>query len=71
VSIRFLLGSRRIGSTLVPLGPDCKFAGQTVFNRLPGHGHLKRPVKITVVAHFLGNGYLTPHKTSGQALRIG
>jgi hypothetical protein len=71
VSIRFLLGSRRIGSTLVPLGPDCKFAGQTVFNRLPGHGHLKRPVKITVVAHYLGNGYLTPHKTSGQALSLG
>jgi phosphodiesterase/alkaline phosphatase D-like protein len=71
VSIRFLLGSRRIGSTLVPLGPDCKFSGESVFKRLPGHGHLKPPVKITVVAHYLGNGYLTPHKTSGQTVALG
>ncbi len=69
VSIRFLLGSRRIGSTLVPLGPDCKFSGQTVFNKLPGHG--QRPVTLTVVAHYLGNGYLTPHKTSGQTVTLG
>jgi hypothetical protein len=69
VSIRFLLGSRRIGSTLVPLGPDCRFSGQTVFNRLPGHR--PGPVAITVVAHYLGNGYLTPHKTSGQTVTLG
>lgn len=71
VSIRFLLGSRRIRSTLVPLGPDCRFAGQTVFNHLPRHGHIPRPVRITVVAHYLGNGYLTPHKTSGQTVELG
>ena len=71
VSIRFLLGSRRIGSTLVPLGPDCRFSGQTAFNRLPGHGHLHPPVAITVVAHYLGNFYLTPHKTSGQKVTLG
>ena len=71
VSIRFLLGSRRIGSTLVPLGPDCRFAGQTVFNRRPGHGRLPRPVAITMVAHYLGNFYLTPHKTSGQTVKLG
>jgi hypothetical protein len=69
VSIRFLIGSRRIGSTLVPLGPDCKFSGQTVFNKRPGHG--QGPVTITVVAHYLGNGYLTPHKTSGQTITLG
>lgn len=71
VSIRFLLGSRRIRSTLVPLGPDCRFTGQTVFNRLPGHGRLPRPVAITMVAHYLGNFYLTPHKTSGQTVKLG
>lgn len=69
VSIRFFLGSRRIGSTLVPLGPDCKFSGQTVFNKHPGH--TSGPVTITVVAHYLGNFYLTPHKTSGQKITIG
>ena len=65
----FLLGSRRIATTLVPLGPDCKFSGQTVFNKRPGHG--QGPVTITVVAHYLGNGYLTPHKTSGQTITLG
>ena len=69
VSIRFILGSRRIGSTLVPLGPDCRFSGQTVFNKLPGHG--PGPVTLSVVAHYLGNFYLTPHKTSGQTLTLG
>jgi hypothetical protein len=69
VSIRFLRGSRRIGSTLVPLGPDCTFSGQTVFNKHPGS--TPGPVAITVVAHYLGNFYLTPHKTSGQTITLG
>jgi len=69
VSIRFLLGSRRTGSTLVPLGPDCRFSGQTVFNKLPEHR--PEPVTLTVVVHYLGNFYLTPHKTSGQTITLG
>jgi hypothetical protein len=69
VSIRFFLGSRRIGSTLVPLEPDCTFAGQTAFHKLPGHG--RGPVTVTVVAHYLGNFYLTPRKTSGQTVTLG
>jgi hypothetical protein len=69
VSIRYFRGSRRIGSTLVPVGTDCKFSGQTVFNKLPGNG--SGPVAITVVAHYLGNFYLTPHKTSGQTITLG
>jgi phosphodiesterase/alkaline phosphatase D-like protein len=69
VSIRFLRGSRRIGSTLVPLEPDCKFSGQTVFNKHPGS--TSGPVPVTVVVHYLGNFYLTPHKTSGQTITLG
>lgn len=69
VSIRFLRGSRRIGSTLVPLGADCRFSGQTVFNQHPGG--TSGPVAITVVVHYLGNSYLTPHKTSGQTITLG
>ncbi|HUA46411.1 MAG TPA: hypothetical protein VMA77_14370 [Solirubrobacteraceae bacterium] len=69
VSIRFFRGSRRIGSTLVPLGPDCTFSGQTVFNKHPGP--TPGSVAITVVAHYLGNFYLTPHKTSGQTITLG
>ena len=69
VSIRYLRGSRRIGSTLVPLGPDCRFSGQTVFNKHPGH--TAGQVAITVVVHYLGNFYLTPHRTSGQTITFG
>ena len=69
VSIRFFRGSRRIGSTLVPLGPDCKFSGQTVFNKHPGNA--PGPVAVTVVAQYLGNFYLTPRKTSGQTITLG
>jgi hypothetical protein len=68
VSIRYFRDSRRIRTTLVPLGPDCRFSGQTVFYRLPG-GHA--PVEITVVVRYLGNSYLTPHKTSGQTITFG
>jgi hypothetical protein len=69
VSIRYLRGTRRIGSTLVPLGSDCKFSGQTMFNKHPGHS--PGPIAITVVVHYLGNFYLTPHKTSGQTITFG
>jgi hypothetical protein len=69
VSIRFFRGSRRIGSTLVPLGSGCTFSGQTTFNKLPGNG--PGPVALTVVTHYLGNFYLTPHKTSGQTITLG
>jgi hypothetical protein len=69
VSIRYFRGTRRIGSTLVPLGSDCKFSGQTVFNKRPGH--TPGPVAITVVVHYLGNFYLTPHRTSGQTITLG
>jgi phosphodiesterase/alkaline phosphatase D-like protein len=69
VSIRYFRGSRRIGSTLVPLGPSCTFSGQTVFNKHPGN--TPGPVAITVVVHYLGNFYLTPHKTKGQTITLG
>ena len=71
VTVRFLFGGRRIGSTLLPLQPNCKFAGQTVFNHLPHHGHLPRPVTLTVVVRYAGNGYLTPRKASPETIKEG
>jgi phosphodiesterase/alkaline phosphatase D-like protein len=68
VSIRYFRGRRRVGSTLVPLGPDCRFSGQTVFHKVPG-GH--RPVAITVLARYLGNSYLMPRRTNGQTITFG
>ncbi len=71
VAVHFLLGGRRIGSTLLPLQSNCKFSGQTVFNRLPHHGHLPRPVKLTVIVRYAGNGYLTPRKASPETIEEG
>jgi phosphodiesterase/alkaline phosphatase D-like protein len=70
-SVNFMLGRRRIGSTLVPLRPDCKFSGQTVFNRLPGHGKLRRPIGLTVHVRYAGNGYLTPRRASPESISLG
>jgi hypothetical protein len=71
VTVRYLLGGRPIGSTLLPLQPNCKFAGQTVFHHLPHNGHLPRPVKLTVIVRYAGNGYLTPRKASPKAIDEG
>jgi phosphodiesterase/alkaline phosphatase D-like protein len=71
VTVQFLLGGRRIGSTLLPLQPTCKFSGQTVFNHLPHNGHLPRPVGLTVLVRYAGNGYLTPRKASPETVSEG
>jgi phosphodiesterase/alkaline phosphatase D-like protein len=71
VTVHFLLRGRRIGSTLLPLQPNCKFAGQTVFNHLPHHGRLPRPVSLTVIVRYAGNGYLTPRKASPETVKEG
>ncbi len=69
VTVHFLLGTRRVGSTLVPLGPNCTFSGQTVFNHLPGHG--SGPVTLTVLVRFAGNGYLTPRRARAETITLG
>jgi phosphodiesterase/alkaline phosphatase D-like protein len=71
VTVQFLLGGRRIGSTLLPLQPTCKFSGQTVFNHLPHNGHLPRPVRLTVLVRYAGNGYLTPRKAAPETISEG
>lgn len=71
VTVHFLLGSRRIGGTLLPVQPNCRFAGQTVFNHLPHNGQLPRPVALTVIVRYAGNGYLTPRKASAETVSEG
>jgi hypothetical protein len=71
VTVHFLLGGRLVGSTLLPLQPNCKFTGQTVFNHLPHNGHLPRPVRLTVLVRYAGNGYLTPRKASPETVAEG
>lgn len=71
VTVHFLFGGRRIGSTLLPLQPNCKFAGQTSFRHLPRSGHVRRPVTLTVVVRYAGNGYLTPRKAPAETIKEG
>jgi hypothetical protein len=71
VNVVYRLGRRRIGSTLIPLQPDCRFTGQTVFNHLPHNGHLPRPVTLSVTVQYAGNGYLTPRKASPETISEG
>ena len=71
VTVKFLLGNRTIGSTLLPLDPTCRFSGQTAFSRLPGHGALHPPVGLTVVVRYNGNGYLTPRKATAETVSLG
>ncbi len=71
VTVRFLFGHRTIGSTLLPVQPNCKFAGQTAFSHLPHNGHLPRPVTLGVVVQYAGNGYLTPRKAAPETVKEG
>jgi phosphodiesterase/alkaline phosphatase D-like protein len=68
VTVRFLLGNRRVGSTLLPLQANCTFSGQAVFTRVPGH---TRPANLTVLVRFAGNGYLTPRKAPSETITLG
>lgn len=69
VTVTFRLGSRTVGSTLLPVASTCKFSGQTTFTRLP-RNHTA-PVGLSVTVRYDGNGYLTPHKASPESVTLG
>jgi hypothetical protein len=68
VTVRFLLGGRQVGATLLPLQPNCAFSGQTAFSSLPGKS---RPATLTVRVRFGGNGYLTPRRATAETVTLG
>ncbi len=69
VTVTFRLGSRTVGSTLLPVASSCKFSGQTTFARLPRHH--AAPLGLSVTVRYDGNGYLTPHKASPETVTLG
>ncbi len=71
VTVKFRFGHRTIGSTLLPVQGNCKFAGQTTFGHLPHNGHVPRPVTLSVVVQYAGNGYLTPRKAAPETVKEG
>jgi phosphodiesterase/alkaline phosphatase D-like protein len=68
VTVRFLLGRRQVGFSLLPLQPNCHFSGQAAFTRVPGRA---RPANLAVLVRFAGNGYLTPRKAPGETVTLG
>jgi hypothetical protein len=69
VTVKFRLGRRTVGSTLLPLQPNCRFSGHTAFARLPRHH--RAPVGLVVIVRYNGNGYLTPRKARVEAVTLG
>jgi hypothetical protein len=70
-SIRFVLGSRVLQSELATLQPNCTFSAQNVFRRLPGRGPKNRQVRLRVLVHWRGNGYLAPSDARPQTIVLG
>jgi hypothetical protein len=71
VTVRFFFGTREVASGLFPVLPDCSFTGQTVISRLPGHGSRHRLVRLRVVVHYRGSGYLAPTDARPQTVVLG
>lgn len=69
VTVRYLVGRRTFGSTLLPVQPNCKFSGLATFTRRPRHH--KAPVELTVIVRYNGTGYLTPHKARPESITLG
>lgn len=68
VTVRFLLGHRQVGFSLLPLQPNCHFSGQSVFTRVPGR---VKPAGLAVLVRFAGNGYLTPRRAAPEGVAVG
>jgi hypothetical protein len=70
-SIRFFNGRHKVRSALAPLQPDCTFSTVTTFKHLPGHGSSHRIVKLKILIHFRGNGYLAPASAKKEFVKLG
>jgi hypothetical protein len=75
VVVAFYRGRRLISSSLVPVEPNCTFFALTTLNSLQavgrtGVGRTGRVVKLHVVIHFRGNGWLAPANARLETLTI-
>ena len=71
VAVRYYLGKKNVAFTLIPVAPDCSFAGQTGFAHKPGRGAKNRKVTLKVAVYFRGNGYLAPRFAKTQRVTLG
>jgi hypothetical protein len=71
VAIRFLRKHRLVRRTVVPVEPNCTFAGSTTFLHLPGGRRAHPPVHLRVVVRFLSTAYLAPNRTRVEVVTLG
>jgi hypothetical protein len=71
VTVKFLVGNRRIGVGLIPVAGNCTFSGATTFGRLPRRGRVHGHVHVRVLVHYGGNGYLAPNRAKTQQVTMG
>ncbi|MDQ6745961.1 MAG: fibronectin type III domain-containing protein [Actinomycetota bacterium] len=71
VSVRFKKGRKQVGFELAALRSNCTFTAFTQFARIPRNPHSHRPVRLTVLIHYRGNGYLAPANTRREKVTIG
>jgi hypothetical protein len=69
VSIRFYDGGHKVAYSLAPLQPNCTFSTQTTVIPPPGSG--SSHVKLKIVIHFQGNGYLAPTDARTEFVKLG
>ncbi len=69
--VKFFRGHHLVATTVVSIQPDCSFSGQTVFAHLPHHRRGQHKVRLRVVIHFRGNGYLAPADARVEHVTLG
>jgi len=71
VTIRFFRGIRQVAFTLAGVEPNCTFAAQTVFQRLPGRRRVHGPVHLRVVIRYVSTPYLATNRASYERITLG
>ena len=69
--VKFLLGRRRVATTVLAITPNCTFSGRTVFKRLPRRRGHTGSVRLKVRVHFRGNGYLAAASAAAEHVVLG
>ena len=71
ITVKYLVGRRKIGTFLIPLGGNCTFSGKNTFNKLPKRGRIDGRVPLKVEIRYGGNGYLAPVSAKNEAITLG
>lgn len=67
VTVKFFRGRRQVGSSTVPILPDCRYSATATFHHSKG----SRPAHLTVKVHYQGSGYLAPVDARNGSVTVG